>query len=230
MSERERQAKADVFPATQATRIRTDLARGDEGRASLNHLIMITYAEPLMVYYRGTNARWLGDPDDIINGFFASRLARPDFMRKWHDSGLRLRRWLMNGLCFYLRELQRTHRDGARAGLAAEEEITFEGDPALEIDRAASMAFVREAWRHAAAECGQRGLEPHWDLFVLHHLEERTFRNLAVEFEVTPARAEVMARTAARRFRAALRDVLLRDGVPEQDVDGEIQSLLECTT
>jgi hypothetical protein len=36
-----------------------------------------------------------------------------------------------------------------------------------------------------------------------------------------------MARTATRKFRAALRDVLERDGVAPEQIDEEIQMLLK---
>ena len=55
-----------------------------------------------------------------------------------------------------------------------------------------------------------------------------SFSKIAGEFAVDAARAAVMARTARRKFHAALVDVLTRDGVAREDVDREIQWLLEA--
>ena len=49
--------------------------------SAVNRHIMDVYARPLKIYYMGTSDRWLGEADDIIQGFFADRLAREDFLR-----------------------------------------------------------------------------------------------------------------------------------------------------
>jgi len=220
---------ADVFPSTMRTWIDRALDRDDEGRLEVNRHIMKTYAWPLKVYYLGTNSRWLGEPDDIVHGFFAARLQREDFLPAWRESGMRLRRWLMNGFCYYLMEIRRERKKGQTPIEQAEEPMTFAGDPMLEVDRAAVVAFVRQALELAAEQCEQEGLADHWEIFLRHHNEDAPFKTLAADFGVDAARAAVMARTAGRKFKAALRDVLARDGVKPQDIDSEIQALLEVT-
>jgi DNA-directed RNA polymerase specialized sigma24 family protein len=218
---------ADVFPSTRHTWLQQEMLRGPQGRSAVNAYLMDTYAHPLRVYYLGTNARWLGEPEDVIGGFFASRLGREEFLDKWHASGLRLRRWLMNAFCFYLMEMRRQRRRDAAVELSAEP-VTFTGDPQVAVDRAAVVAFVRKAMEEARAACVREGLEPHWRVFLRHHVDAVSFRQLAVEFDVDPARAAVMSRTATRKLRAALRDVLERDGVPPDEIDQEIHVLLEA--
>src|SRR5882672_12709738 len=97
--------KKDVFPRTLGTWIGRKLQEGKAGRAEVNRHLMSVYAWPLQVYFRGSSDRWLGEPEDIVQGFFADRLDREEFLPGCQESGLRLRRWLMNGFCFYLKEL-----------------------------------------------------------------------------------------------------------------------------
>ncbi len=220
---------ADVFPSTMRTWIDQALDRDDAGRLEVNRHIMQTYEWPLKVYYRGTNSRWLGEPEDVVAGFFAARLERPDFLPSWRKSGMRLRRWLMNGFCYYLMELRREKQRREAPLEDANEPVTFTGDPHAEIDRAAVVAFVRQALEVAAAQCAQEDLSDHWQVFLRHHHDNVPFQQIGGEFGVDAARAAVMARTAGRKFRTALRNVLERDGVKPQDIDAEIQALLEVT-
>ena len=219
----------DVFPSTLNTWIDDERRRGMSGELAVNHYIMSAYAWPLKVYYLGTNMKWLGEPDDLVDGFFASRLSHQDFYEKWRASGKRLRHWLINALHFYLREqLQRNIRDRKVTSTAdGVDDVTFAGDPDRETDRVAALAFVREAMNLAAESCRAKKLDQHWTMFIRHHVDGRDFNDLAAEFGVDPARAAVMSRTAQRHFQLALREVIARDGVPDDQIDAEIQLLLE---
>ena len=220
----------DVFPATLHTWIDDQLQRGGDGRRAVNAYLMATYAWPLRVYYLGSSARWLGEPDEIVNGFLADRLGRNDFMAGWQASGLRLRRWLINGFCFYLREEIRRRRRGAiRKDAANDDALTFSGDPARAFEAASVCAFVRRALDLAESACRAADLEPHWAVFREHHLNGRPFQVLADERGLSAGRAAVMCRTATRRFREALREVVWRDGVPDGEVDDEIRRMLEAS-
>ena len=86
-------ADADAHPA---------LARA--ARDELNAHVMRRYFEPLRAYVKGSGWRGLGESADLVNGFFASRLAKGDYLLKWRDSGMPLRRWLMNGMLLHLHE------------------------------------------------------------------------------------------------------------------------------
>lgn len=219
---------ADVFPATLNTWIGAQLGDGGgPGRLDVNRHLMDTYAWPLKVYYLGTNSRWLGEPDDVIQGFFASRLGQDQFLGHWQASGLRLRRWLMNSFCFYLKELKRQRKREAPSAEPDDEQVTFTGDPNAALDRAAAIAFVRQAMQEAEEVCRQEDMEPHWQIFLRHHLDQVPFAALGEEFGVDAARATVMARTATRKFRAALREVLARDGVAADHIDEEIQMMVK---
>jgi hypothetical protein len=217
----------DVFPATLNTWINLQLPQGAGGRLNVNHHVMSTYAWPLKVYYLGTNSRWLGEPDEVIDAFFASRLEHEDFLAKWQASGLRLRRWLMNAFCFYLMELRRERRRNEPSSEPAEEHATFTGDPDAVMDQESARAFVRQAMQLAEQACRQENLEAHWQVFLRHHLDDVPFDEIGKEFNVDAARAAVMSRTATRKFRSALRDVVARDGISPDRIDEEIQSLVK---
>ena len=62
-----------------------------------------------------------------------------------------------------------------------------------------------------------------------HYHEGQRYDALAGEFGVSAARAAVMARTATRKFRSALRELVARDGAAPGDVEEEIRALLEVT-
>lgn len=213
----------NVFPQTLRTWISDELGKGERGRATVNNHVMSVYLWPLQVYFLGTSYRSIGEPSDIVQGFFADRLARPQFFDQWQESGLALRRWLMNAFCFYLKEITpggRKLTDVDRHDVADDAaEGRFLGAFVGEI--------VRTALREAHDACERQGLQDHWAIFIAHHYQDRSYEDVEKEFGVTAARAAVMARTAARKFRDAVREVLIRDGVGEEAVDEEIRELLE---
>ena len=219
--------KPDAFPKTMGTWIDKQLQEGSVGRDVVNSHIMSVYAHPLKIYFLGSSMRTLGEPDDMVDGFFVSRLERNSYFDQWKESGLRLRRWLMNGFLFYLREeLRRQKRDG-KSSLGQEPVTPAVDNVDNDFDRAWAVAMVRDAWADAASTCEQEGLGDHWRLFIRHHLDGLPYKQFVEEFDVTPSQAAVMVRTATSRFKNAVRMRILLDGVHEDDVDGELQRLME---
>ncbi len=218
--------KKDVFPQTMRTWIGDRLREGGAGRSAINRHLMEVYFHPLKVYFLGTRDRWLGDADDIVQGFFADRLSRESFVEDWLASGLPLRRWLCNGLCFYLKELRRARmRDGRDAALVGERAADSD-DPERAMDRAFVAQVVRRALIEAEARCADEGLGEHWMIFERHTIEGRSYQDLERETGIPAARQVVMNRTASKRFREAIRELIARD-LPHDDLDGEILALLE---
>ena len=163
----------------------------------------------------------------MVDGFFASRLDRDGYFDQWRESGLRLRRWLMNGFLFYLREeIRRQRRDG-KSSLGQEPAMPAGSGPDEDFDRAWAMAMVRDAWADAAKSCEADGLGAHWRLFIRHHVDGLAYKEFVHEFDVTPSQAAVMVRTATGRFKKAVRHRILMDGVHENDVNEELQRLME---
>lgn len=219
--------RPDVFPSTQRTWIRGALGQSGEEHHEVNRHIMSVYAHPLRVYFRGTSLHWLGDPDDVVAGFFADRLARGDFLEKWQESGLRLRRWLMNAFSFHLNELRRKRRRDHKTAGGLPDVGSEDIRPEQALDRAFGQSIVAEALRLAQEDCAAKKLHAHWAIFMRHFYDGLPYEAIAPAFEVSVARSHVMARTAARHFRTALRNLLLCDGATEREMEDEIRGLLE---
>ncbi len=219
----------DAFPSTLVTWIGGRQDEGEDGRRKINRHVMTVYGGPLLIYLRGHSLRWLGDPQELVDDFFADRLGRADFFEKWRASGLRLRRWLMNGLNLYLMEERRRHQQSARAGPAEpyEDPGTWGDSPERTLDRAFAQSIVKQALQGGRQTCESKGLGEHWRIFVRHYYDGQQYDELAAGFGVEPARAAVMARTAARVFRSAIRELLAGDGAAPDQLDSEIRSLLE---
>lgn len=219
-----------VFPTTRRTWLGDHLSDGDPGRATAMRHVMEVYAWPLQVYFRGTGWRSFGEPADVVHGFLADRLGQPGYLDSWQTSGKPLRRWLANGLCFYLREQVRAARQKSRAGDLPEGLPGDEPEPFEALERAFVLSITRLAMENAAERCRSEGLREHWHMFVRHHYDGASYRELASDTGVRPERAAVMVRTATKRFRAALRELLERDGVLPERVDAAISELVASTS
>lgn len=218
--------KQDAFPPTRTDWIDGELGRGTMGRQNVNRHVMEAYAWPLKVYFLGTRDRWIGEPEDIVQGFFADRLGRPDYFNKWKASGKRLRHWLINGFCFYLKEINRDRSRGGKPASESAEPSYDDSAAADEMDRVWVQALVREALVEGEAACARSGLGDHWKIFLSHFYQDQPYERVASSFGVDSTRAAVMARTAKRKFQAALRNLVRQDGVGEESVDAEIEQLL----
>ncbi|MFN0058994.1 MAG: hypothetical protein ACKVX7_11100 [Planctomycetota bacterium] len=222
------------FPDTQQAWIHERLDQGTRGYALINEHVMHIYYRPLQYYYLGLRGqRRTGvEAADVVGGFFADRLARPDFFHKWKDSGIRLRRWLMNGLHFYLKE--RVRQDGRGRSNSPELEDLQVAAPATDPDqgfeREFAQSLVSEGLVRVQQQCQEKGLVAHWEIFIRHHYHDEAYQDFSHEYGIEPVRASVMARTVRDRFRAAIRELLIEDGVKPTDVEPEIRSLLETLT
>jgi hypothetical protein len=221
-----RSPAGDVFPATQVSWIDDHMGRGTIGRSEINRHIMQVYRWPLRVYFMGTRDRWLGEPEDIVDGFFADRLSRPQFIKDWRASGLKLRHWLINAFCFYLRELKRARQRHAHEDLTQTAEPEITPSDLRELDRAYVASIVREALAEAERVCNEQGMSQHWKVFSMHFAMGRPYDQFVEDMGIDPARAVVMARTAKKKFQAALRELLSNDS-DSTDIDAEIRQLLE---
>jgi DNA-directed RNA polymerase specialized sigma24 family protein len=218
---------ADVFPQTLTTWIRDRLSGGAGGRREVDRHVMEVYAFPLRVYYLGGRDRTLGEPDEVIQGFFADRLARAEFFAQWQGSGLPLRRWLMNALNFYLKELRRANKRGAALGEnQAEDPGTWSGDPNSEMERAFIISLVRTALRNVQRECDLEGQSRHWTSFYEHFYLDRSYADIGQDLGVDAARAMVMARTVRHKFQAEVRRMMTIDDA-DPEIDKAILSLLQ---
>ena len=179
---------------------------------------MDRYARPLAVFVRGSSLARLGEPAEIVNGFFASRLSDAEFLRAWDRSGMRLRRWLMNGILFYGQGLA---RDGARASgrsamLPAVEWSRLEGEATtaeLDFERAWAIAVVREATARAEDELHAEGRTVDFEIFRRHAIDE---------LGRSEQQCAGATRLVAQRVRVRVAELLREEGVPEAEIDDEI--------
>jgi DNA-directed RNA polymerase specialized sigma24 family protein len=216
-----------VFPATRRDWLATQSASGEAGRRMANIFVMEIYGPALEAYLRGSSYRSLGEAGDLVAGFFASRLDRPDYFARWLTSGLPFRRWLINGFLYHLLEESRTRRHRAGLTLDVEDETPASEPAAVErFESTWAREVMRRACERAREICVSSGQGVHWDVLVRHHGNGATYEMLASEFGIDETRAPGMARTAAGILRRALLEVLVRDGAPQQELELEVNRLL----
>ncbi|MEY2795172.1 MAG: hypothetical protein RIR10_888, partial [Planctomycetota bacterium] len=190
---------SDAFPTTHATWIDARLEEGELGREALNTHVMSRYARPLATYARASALRTIDEPDALVNGFFATRLTRAEYLASWRASGLPLRRWLVNGLLLHGRERQREQRKAARDGAAAASpcgscgcagacagglgngaaEVGLEPSAFEEFERAWSRALLSDACELAERELVAEGDADAWASFRRHNLDGLEYAEIA---------------------------------------------------
>jgi hypothetical protein len=213
----------DAFPSTDRSRLAGMLAAGPAARADAVRLVLERYLDPLRIYVRGSSLRSIGDDVDLVQGFFAARLARHDYLDGWIASGLQLRRWLINGLHLYAKEERRRNR------AAGEESVN---EPSVTRVPAAEAAWAREvlvqACEIAEAELRTSGRLQAWDIFRRHFVDGRSYRDLQHEFGLRPSALAEASRRVSILLREAVRLLLVRDGVAPDEVDAELASMLKA--
>lgn len=238
----------DVFPTTQRTWIvdtlRLVLQSSEPGvreRAltELRQHVMQRYFEPLCIYVKGSSFRTMGESADLVNGFFASRLGRDDYLAKWAESNLPLRRWLANGLVMHLRERLRDGRIGGKPlEMRDPSDLEMLDIPALH-EPDAAMAMER-SWAEAvvagALNATLRGLETArrqaaWEVFQLHFVEGLQYETIAARTGRSMLDLKADAKLVQRRLRAEVEQALRDDGVPEsrliEETDRMVFMLME---
>ncbi len=224
-------SKNEHFPETQLTWIQRHLEGGQ--RDEVNRHVMESYGEPLRIYLNGHHLKWMGEADDLINGFFESRLSREDWFEKWRDSGRRLRHWIVTSFgSHYLKEQQRKVIDERKRrgeplppAIEADEESPDEA-----MDAAFARSIVKTAQNEARAKCDASGLGEHFRVFERHEIDGAPYADLAEELGLDPSRVRRMLRTAKEKFHETLRDLVRRElpgaYVTESQVDEELRILM----
>lgn len=226
----------DLFPSTHDSWLcqMLDGSPAEVERAAV--ALMARYREPLRVYFEGSSYGRLrssglvefNDSGDLVHGFLLSRLARPEFLEAWRASGMRLRRFVVNGFIFYLRDQTRSarRRRGREQRMAELAVAPNDRDPAADFDRAWALTVMHEASQMAADAFSSRGRGAHWELFVRHFVDGVPYGELVDPFGLTPSQAASAAREVAFELRRCLRAVLSRDGITDEDLGPEL-SLIE---
>jgi hypothetical protein len=218
------------FPSTHQTWISETLhaARGEgeaarDARDRVNTHVMQRYFEPLMAYVRSSRYARLDEPADLVNAFFASRLARAEYLEAWLVSGLPLRRWLANGLLLSLRERVRT--DARRA--AREAEAALPADAAHEVDavRALERAWAETLVQAVVTEVRDaltaEGRAQAWQVFRRRALDGITYAALQGEMGLPLNALEAMVKLVTRRLRDGIERQLRAEGVRESEIEAQ---------
>jgi hypothetical protein len=235
---------SDHFPSTHATWIAERVTRSADpdahpalaraARDELNAHVMQRYFAPLRAYVQGSGWRGLGESADLVNGFFASRLDRADYLLQWRDSGLPLRRWLMNGLLLHLHERSRAERRQARRaeprdpGLLERVASAAEHDADAEraMDRAWAEAVVEAAVRDTVEALGQAGRAAAWQAFRRHFVDGVAYDALARETGSSAKELKAQVKLVQRWLRAGIERVLQQDGVAAEAIEAETDRLV----
>ena len=243
-----RSPRHDAFPTTHRTwivdtlRVAVESSEPGVRERALTELrqhVMQRYFEPLCIYVKGSSFRTMGESADLVNGFFASRLGRDDYLAKWAESSLPLRRWLANGLVMHLRERLRDGRIGGKPlEMRDPSDLETLDIPALH-EPDAAMAMER-SWAEAvvagALNATLRGLETArrqaaWEVFQLHFVEGLQYETIAARTARSMLDLKADAKLVQRRLRAEVEQALRDDGVPEsrliEETDRMVFMLME---
>lgn len=223
-----------AFPTTHATALLTLVSSegaGAEQAKAAGIALMRRYADPLTVFVRGSSLARLGEPEEIVNGYFATRLSDEaaiiEFLTKWNASGMRLRRWLMNGILFYGQGLARDRvraqqRGGSVEPSALDRREGTAGSGETDFERAWALAVVREATARAEIELLDEGRSIDFDIFRRHAIDGHPYAAFARELGRSEQQCAGATRLVAQRVRAKLAELLVEEGVPAAEIDAEI--------
>lgn len=221
----------DHFPTTHATWLseRIGVANDEVARH-----VMERYFEPMRAYVRGSSLRNFGDSADLVNDFFAARLGDPNYLERWLDSRLPLRRWLLNGLLLHVRNRaiaegrRRARGDAAVGGVGSGETERLAGaspepEALAALERAWAIGLVTEAHDRVRAGLVAEGREAWWECFRLHVLHGLPYSDACPMAGVAAGNGANIVRAVSRRLATMLAELLARDGVAEADIDRELE-------
>ena len=240
----------DHFPSTHATWIDAQLTIAEEGdraaaagdaaataraagaRDALRRHVMERYAAALRAYAGGSSLAELGEPDDLVNGFFAAALDRPDFFRDWRSHGGPLRRWMMNGLLFHARGVRRDRgriREHGAGDASALEALAGGQEDGAEraFERAWANALLQSVCDRVREALDAEGDVRSFEAFRRHVIDGRTYAEVAGELGLTVARCASAVRAVTERVRAAAVRALVEEGVHREDAAAELRRIEE---
>ena len=223
--------RAEHFPTTQLTTLFDELRtlHGDDGRSRFAETIMRRYAEPLAIYARGSSLREIAEPEDLVHGYFAHALADHRFLERYLASGMRLRRWLMNGLLLHARSVARDRARGARReGTPLEAAASTSGGSEAEqaFDRAWALALLSEACASVEQTLLVEGRDRAWTVFRRHAIDGRSYIDLERELGLGRQQMADLVRGVTRRLRDRVMELLEDEGGDSADQLRDVIRLL----
>ena len=133
------------------------------------------------------------------------------------------------------------HRRGARSVSADVRPDALQGGwdtivtepspgPDVELLRAWARSLVAMAVTRLEALCEEKGQRQHFELFLHRYVQDPDhpppWREVGKAFELDEKTARSRAETAARHFRALLRNLIASDVGSEEDIDEELQAVI----
>lgn len=208
-------------------------------RRALREHLMTRYATALTAYVSGPDFRQLGEPDDLVGGFFARALSQDDFLARWRQSGMPLRRWLMNAMSFHCRGLvrdrmrERNRNAGApQRGVPAGQSVLHsiaadsEHEATRAFERAWALSLVNEAYARVQASLREEGRDQDDAVLRMHVMEGMTYDQVASALGMTRQECFNAVRRIAQRVRSAIRDLLRDEGTTESSLDTAIAEVM----
>ncbi len=240
----------DHFPSTHRTWIEAQLtviaeaADGDahtsaataaaatEAHRALCAFIMARYHEPLCAYVTTAALRDLGEPHDLVAGFFAKSLATPAMFNRWLRTGISLRRWLMNAIALHCRSLRRDKvRSASR--LRSDQEMAPLSAPGpsaeREFDRVWALTIANEAHAHARTEVLARGRADDYEAFRLHIFEGCEHAEIARRLGITRTQSVNAVRRLSQVMRDQVRVLLRAEGIDGSDLDAAVAEVISLS-
>jgi hypothetical protein len=217
----------DEFPSTHRTRVEDALARGDHDFA-VRHVMERAY-QPLLVYARQSSLRGIAPAEDLVGGFLASRFSRTEsYLARWlaQQPSIPLRRWLVNGLLLYARERIAEDRRVRRAPGLVEPQNSIEPAPWRALEQAWRDGVLQAACDRVSEQYAREGRPDAWRLFTRHILDGRPYPELERELGIPALQAPSMTRTALRRLRAEIDEILAEEFRDPVDRARELEAIL----
>lgn len=228
----------DHFPSTHGTWIEGQLERiaahagqqsVSDATAALRKHLMERYYEPLCVYVRAQPLIALGEPADIVGDFFARDVDAVSFLARWRQSGMPLRRWMMNAMALHCRSLARdAGREARRHDRAVDVGAVAESGSRAEraFDRAWALAIAGRAFHIAQADAESRARPLDVLAFRLHTIDGLGHESIARQLGITESQSSNACRRISARMREAIADLLRQDGVPPAQLDAAVGEVL----
>jgi DNA-directed RNA polymerase specialized sigma24 family protein len=223
--------KSDArFPTTQQTWLRECLAESTASEARNRGLrdarehVMRRYYEPLAAYLGATSYRDIDAPSALVAAFFVDRFGDDTYLQAWKASGLPLRRWLVNGLLFWLRtEVRRRRREERRLGGAHELSLVeHHAGPDAVFEREWARSIVGDACEVVAQVLQREGESQRWVLFCRHVLDGLSYGEIATAHGCDERDVRNACRLVRSRLEEALLELLRDEGVSEARLESEV--------
>lgn len=143
-----------------------------------------------------------------------------------------LRRWLMNAMAFHCRGVMRdAQREGERNtntdGISIAARLSSaELDPADAFDHAWELALANEAYAIVQSDLAARGRSGDDAIFRMHVVDGMTYAQVAAATGLSETECLNTTRRVSSALRAAGRELLREEGVPESQLDAAIDEVL----